>query len=91
MFFVDTPVAVMKECACQMGAVTGVDCSARGRRGPEHVGTDSDACSLTGASCNRIGDRMEILSGVKVGEQVALTDVDNLTDGLLVAVNDKQE
>ena len=40
---------------------------------------------------DRVGDRMEILSGVKVGEQVALTDVDNLTDGLLVAVAGKAE
>jgi RND family efflux transporter MFP subunit len=40
---------------------------------------------------DRVGDRMEILSGLKVGEQVALTDVDNLTDGMLVTVGGKQE
>jgi RND family efflux transporter MFP subunit len=40
---------------------------------------------------DRIGDRMEILSGLKVGERVALTDVDNLTDGLLVAADSRQE
>jgi HlyD family secretion protein len=40
---------------------------------------------------DRIGERMEILGGLKVGEQVALTDVDNLSDGMLVAVNGRQE
>lgn len=34
----------------------------------------------------RLGDRIEIASGVKEGEQVAVTDVDTLTDGALVAV-----
>jgi len=33
---------------------------------------------------DRVGDRMEILEGVKLGELVALTDVDTLTDGLKV-------
>jgi HlyD family secretion protein len=40
---------------------------------------------------DRVGDRMEILNGVKVGDLVAMTDVDNLTDGMLVAVDGKQE
>ena len=35
---------------------------------------------------DRIGDRMEILDGVKLGERVALTDVDNLADGMKVTV-----
>lgn len=35
---------------------------------------------------DRREDRMEILDGVKPGELVALTDVDNLTDGMKVAV-----
>ncbi len=35
---------------------------------------------------DRVGDRMEILDGVKLGEQVALTDVDNLADGMKVTV-----
>lgn len=35
---------------------------------------------------DRVGDRMEVLSGVALGDQVALTDVDNLADGLAVAV-----
>ena len=30
---------------------------------------------------------MEILGGVKLGDLVALTDVDNLADGMKVAVN----
>jgi RND family efflux transporter MFP subunit len=34
----------------------------------------------------RLGDRIEIASGVKEGEQVAVTDVDTLADGALVAV-----
>lgn len=35
---------------------------------------------------DRVGDRMEILEGVSLGDQVALTDVDNLADGMRVAV-----
>ena len=34
----------------------------------------------------RVGDRIEILSGVKAGEQVAVTDVDRLADGMRVSV-----
>jgi RND family efflux transporter MFP subunit len=34
---------------------------------------------------DRIGDRMEILDGVKPGEQIAMTDVDNLGDGMMVS------
>jgi RND family efflux transporter MFP subunit len=34
----------------------------------------------------RLGDRIEIASGVKEGEQVAVTDVDTLADGTIVAV-----
>ncbi len=34
----------------------------------------------------RLGDRIEIVSGVKEGERVAVTDVDTLADGALVAV-----
>lgn len=34
----------------------------------------------------RVGDRIEVISGVKAGERVAVTDVDTLTDGALVAV-----
>ncbi len=34
----------------------------------------------------RVGDRIEIVSGVKAGERVALTDVDTLTDGIPVTV-----
>jgi HlyD family secretion protein len=34
----------------------------------------------------RLGDRIEIASGVKEGERVAITDVDTLTDGALVTV-----
>jgi RND family efflux transporter MFP subunit len=34
----------------------------------------------------RLGDRIEISSGVKEGEPVAITDVDTLSDGVLVAV-----
>jgi HlyD family secretion protein len=33
---------------------------------------------------DRVGDRMEVLDGVKAGELVALTDVDNLADGMKV-------
>jgi RND family efflux transporter MFP subunit len=34
----------------------------------------------------RLGDQIEILSGVKAGERVAVTDVDSLADGTLVSV-----
>jgi HlyD family secretion protein len=34
----------------------------------------------------RVGDRIEVVSGVKPGEQVAITDVDTLNDGAAVAV-----
>jgi multidrug efflux pump subunit AcrA (membrane-fusion protein) len=33
---------------------------------------------------DRLGDRVEILSGLKSGDSVALTDVDNLSDGMKV-------
>ena len=32
----------------------------------------------------RLGDRIEVVSGVKAGEQVAITDVESLVDGALV-------
>ena len=35
---------------------------------------------------DRIGDRVEIISGVKAGEQVAVNDVDKLSDGAKVSV-----
>ncbi|MGE3511623.1 MAG: efflux RND transporter periplasmic adaptor subunit [Vicinamibacterales bacterium] len=35
---------------------------------------------------DRLGDRMEILEGVGLGEQLALTDVDNLAEGMSVVV-----
>jgi multidrug efflux pump subunit AcrA (membrane-fusion protein) len=35
----------------------------------------------------RVGDRIEILSGVKAGEAVAVSDVDKLTDGMKVKVS----
>jgi len=34
----------------------------------------------------RLGDRIEVMSGVKAGELVAVTDVDTLADGALVTV-----
>jgi len=40
---------------------------------------------------DRVGERMEILGGVKLGDHVALTDVDNLTDGMNVTVNADEE
>jgi RND family efflux transporter MFP subunit len=40
---------------------------------------------------DRTGDRMEILGGVKLGQLVALTDVDNLADGMKVTVNGDTE
>ena len=36
---------------------------------------------------DRIGNRIEVVSGVAAGEQVAITDVEKLTDGLKVAVS----
>jgi len=35
---------------------------------------------------DRVGDRVEIVSGVKSGEQVAVTDIEKLADGLKVSV-----
>jgi multidrug efflux pump subunit AcrA (membrane-fusion protein) len=40
---------------------------------------------------DRLGDRIEIISGVKAGEQVAATDVDKLADGTKVSINNKAE
>ena len=40
---------------------------------------------------DRVGERIEILSGVTAGEQVAATDVDKLTDGAKVSINKKAE
>ena len=40
---------------------------------------------------DRVGDRMEILGGVKLGDHVVLTDVDNLADGMNVTVNADEE
>jgi membrane fusion protein, multidrug efflux system len=37
---------------------------------------------------DRVGDRMEILDGLNTGDRVALTDVDTLTDGMKVAVEE---
>jgi len=34
----------------------------------------------------RLGDRIEILSGVKAGERIAMTDVEKLADGMKVSV-----
>ena len=34
----------------------------------------------------RVGDRIEVMSGVKAGERVAITDVDSLTDGAAVTI-----
>ena len=36
---------------------------------------------------DRLGERIEILGGVKAGDVVAMTDVDNLADGMKVAPN----
>jgi RND family efflux transporter MFP subunit len=35
---------------------------------------------------DRVGDRMEVLDGLAAGDRVAITDVDNLSDGMKVAV-----
>ena len=37
---------------------------------------------------DRIGDRMEILSGIRLGDRIAMTDVDNLADGMTVSINE---
>jgi HlyD family secretion protein len=48
---------------------------------------DGDKLSLRELSVGeRVGDRIEILRGVKAGERVALTDVDTLNDGMAVSV-----
>jgi len=39
---------------------------------------------------DRRGDRMEVLEGLKAGELVATTDVDNLADGMKVVVGDRK-
>jgi multidrug efflux pump subunit AcrA (membrane-fusion protein) len=38
---------------------------------------------------DRVGDRMEILDGLKTAERVAVTDVDTLTDGMKIAVEEE--
>ena len=40
---------------------------------------------------DRVGDRVEILGGVNAGDVIALTDVDNLTDGMTVSVGGQTE
>jgi RND family efflux transporter MFP subunit len=48
--------------------------------------------SITGREVkvgDRLGDRIEILGGVQAGDVVALTDVDNLADGMKVAPKPK--
>jgi multidrug efflux pump subunit AcrA (membrane-fusion protein) len=48
--------------------------------------------SITGREVkvgDRLGDRIEILGGVQAGDVVALTDVDNLSDGMKVAPKQK--
>jgi multidrug efflux pump subunit AcrA (membrane-fusion protein) len=40
---------------------------------------------------DRVGDRIEIVSGVKPGEAVAVTDIEKLTDGMKVATGAKAE
>lgn len=40
---------------------------------------------------DRVGDRVEILGGVNAGDVIALTDVDNLTDGMAVTVGGQTE
>jgi RND family efflux transporter MFP subunit len=35
----------------------------------------------------RVGDRIEVMSGVKAGERIAITDVDSLADGAVVTIN----
>lgn len=40
---------------------------------------------------DRLGDRIEILSGVEAGDVVAMTDVDNLADGMKVSVKRQAE
>jgi RND family efflux transporter MFP subunit len=40
---------------------------------------------------DRMGDRIEIVDGVKAGEQVAVNDVDTLVDGMKVATGKKTE
>jgi membrane fusion protein, multidrug efflux system len=37
---------------------------------------------------DRVGNRIEIASGVKAGESVATTDIENLVDGMKVSVRD---
>jgi RND family efflux transporter MFP subunit len=50
--------------------------------------------SITGREVkvgDRLGDRIEILGGVQAGDVVALTDVDNLADGMKVAPKPKAQ
>jgi hypothetical protein len=40
---------------------------------------------------DRLGDRVEILAGVTAGDVVAMTDVDNLADGMKVSTKRQVE
>src|SRR5215831_13962641 len=40
---------------------------------------------------DRLGDRIEIVNGIKAGEAIALTDVDKLSDGMKVSTSRKVE
>ncbi len=39
----------------------------------------------------RMGDRIEIVSGVKAGDRVAMTDVEKLADGIKVSISQRVE
>jgi multidrug efflux pump subunit AcrA (membrane-fusion protein) len=39
----------------------------------------------------RIGERIEVTEGIKAGDQIALTDVETLTDGTKVKVSGRAE
>jgi multidrug efflux pump subunit AcrA (membrane-fusion protein) len=35
---------------------------------------------------DRLGDRIEVVSGVKAGDQIAVSDIEKLVDGMKVSV-----
>jgi multidrug efflux pump subunit AcrA (membrane-fusion protein) len=57
------------------------------------VVTDKDGEHLAAREIkvgDRLGDRIEVVGGLKAGEPVATTDVDKLVDGTKVSVDAKE-
>jgi RND family efflux transporter MFP subunit len=55
------------------------------------VGPDNKLVSHEVQLGDRVADRVEILGGARAGDRIAMTDVDNLTDGLSVTITPSKD